>query len=239
MLLKRLRGRGYTLVEVILCIGLFMLLLLAVYRLFFSQVRSIRSSLEHITVNENVRMFLTRFGNDIRNASFLTEPTPSVREGVPLLLPSAEGVFCSVTQQVFDFSIKPPDPNFIREIKVDYRLQKAKNGTFEIIRDVQSNAGSLVGGPAKLSRKVCDGVKEIYVFSEIKRAARLNALALPGLKSFLSYEPYETDGTSPSLVHVRATFIRPERGRNPGAEEMAIELRTCFAMRGKPSYPNP
>lgn len=234
--------RAFTIVEVMIGLTLFLVILFASYRLFFSEVRSIRHALEHIGVNENARLFTARFGNDVRNANWLDFPAPSVREGVPMLLPAAEGKFCAMTQQVFDFTIKPPDPRFIKNVKIEYRLKKTSGNSFEIYRDVVSEVPTQPGGPTpvKFSRRVCEGIKEIFVYSSIRRPAKLTSF--PGLpfKNLLVYEPYDIDGTGPYLVHVRATFIRSnlELKQSINAAN-ALVLKTCFAIRGRLNWVNP
>ena len=47
--------KAVTLVEVMIVLGLFSILMIAAYNLFFSEIRSIKTALEHITVNENAR----------------------------------------------------------------------------------------------------------------------------------------------------------------------------------------
>lgn len=231
-------GRGFTLMEVMLALALLLILLFAIYRYFFAEIRSIRSALEHIEVNENARLFLARFGNDVRNSVWLEYPPATVREGVPKLLPALEGEFCVLNGQVFDFSLKPPDAGVLKKIRIAYRLKKNKFGSYEIHRDVESEAPPTPGGPApyKGTRMVCDGVKEIFVYSSIKRPVKMSSFA-GALKPSLIYEPYELDGHGPYLVHVRVSFVRPNRPVNE--QENALALRTCFAIRGRPSWVNP
>jgi hypothetical protein len=226
--------------EVMLVLALSLILLIAVYRFFFAEVKVIRHALEHIEVNENARLFLARFGNDARNANWLEYPPATVREGVPRLLPAAEGRVCQFLSQVYDFSIKPPDPRFLRQVQVTWRLKKAKNGSFELYRDIHSEVPATPGGPFpyKATTRVCEGVKEIFVFSSIRRNPRYSSF--PGLpfKNTLIFDPYDIDGTGPQLVHVRVTFMRrnmteQKEDRNP------LTLRTCFAMRGRLNGVNP
>lgn len=234
----RSRATGFTLLEIMLALSLFLIILFAIYRFFFAEIRAIRSALEHVEVNENARLFLARFGNDVRNSVWLESPAATVREGVPRLLPAAEGEICVLNGQVFDFSIKPPDPGFRKTVKITYRLKKNKFGSFEIYRDIESEAPALPGGPApyKGSRRVCDGVKEIFVYSSLKRPVKMSSF-LGALKPSLAFEPYEVDGHGPYLVHVRVSFVRPNR---PVTETgNALALRTCFAIRGRPSWVNP
>ncbi|MBF0498504.1 MAG: prepilin-type N-terminal cleavage/methylation domain-containing protein [Candidatus Riflebacteria bacterium] len=237
---KLSRLNGFTLLEVLFGLSLFMLLLYAAYRMFFAQVREIRVSLEHISVNENVRLFFTRFGSDVRNANYVELISPTVRMGVPKLLPAITGEpFCRFVTQVFDFSVKPPDTRFIRTIKIEYSLEKAKNGTLAIIRSINSEVPASPGGisPYIYKNTVCDGIKEITVFSSIRQPVKFSPTQL--LAPSLTYEPYEIDGHGPNLIHVRASFVRPPRGRPDLSEEPVVELRTCFALRGRLNQVNP
>lgn len=236
-----MRRRAFTLVEIMVTLVLTLLLLFAVYRLFFSEILSIRRTLEHIELNENARLFLTRFSNDVRNANWLDFPAPSVREGVPILLPSIEGKVCAFTSQVFDFSIKPPDPRFLRKIKIEYRLKKAEDGTFDLHRDVFSEVPATPGGPFpyKSTRRICQGVKEIFVFSSIHRAPKMSSFPGLPLKSLLVFQPYELDGTGPNLIHVRISFVRKSNMAKSKKDENPLVIRTCFAIRGRLNSVNP
>lgn len=224
--------------EIMIALALLLILLFAIYRYFFAEIRAIRSALEHVEVNENARLFRSRFGNDVRNAVWLEAPAASVREGVPKLLPAIEGEFCVLNGQGFDFNVKPPDLSFLKKVRIAYRLKKNKFGSFENHRDIVSEVPPTPGGPApyKGTRMVCDGVKEIFVYSSIKRPPKMSSF-MGALKPSLTYEPYEVDGHGPYLVHVRVSFVRPNR---PVSEqENALALRTCFAIRGRPSWVNP
>ncbi|MBP7635139.1 hypothetical protein KBA41_13320, partial [Candidatus Ozemobacteraceae bacterium] len=85
---------------------------------------------------------------------------------------------------------------------------------------------------------VCSGVKDMVVYTEIRRPVRFGAVPGLPLKSFIITEPYETDGTGPYLVHVRITFVR--QGSDSGSRaDAAHTIRTCFALRGRPNGVNP
>jgi prepilin-type N-terminal cleavage/methylation domain-containing protein len=230
---------GFTLLEVMIGLVLLVMILLAAYRLFFHEVRTIRSAFEHLGVNENARLFLTQFGNDVRNANWLDFPPATVREGVPMLLPALEGKVCAFTRQEFDFSVKPPDPQFLRVAQVEWHLKKSPDGTFDLFRQIESESPAFPGGPAPFKgvRKVCGGVKEILVFSSIRRPAKFSSFPGLPLKNFLVFDPYEIDGHGPALVHVRAIFVKT--GRKPGESEVPFQLRTSFALRGRLNGVNP
>ncbi|MBI3038119.1 prepilin-type N-terminal cleavage/methylation domain-containing protein [bacterium] len=235
------RKKAFTLVEVMVALSLLVLILLVLYRLFFAGSRSIKIALEHISVNENARLFLSFFGNDVRNAVWINSPSPSVREGVPQILPAVEGKFCEITGQVFDFSVKPPDTKFLKTFRNEWHLKKSPDGTFEVFREIFSDIPPFPGGvaPYHASRMVCQGVKEIKVFSSLRRTVKFSSfLGLP-FKNFLIFEPYEIDGTGPYLVHVHAVFVRT--GKRPFGfnDEKALNIRTSFAIRGRMSFVNP
>lgn len=236
----RRSGSGVTLVEIMIGFALFLLLLLAVYRLFFAEVRSIRTALEHIGVNENARLFLSHFANDVRNSNRVVFPSPVMREVVPKLICTGEGKVCTFEGQALDFAVKPPDENFLKLTTVDWRLVKAKDGTFDLVRDINSEVPTRPGGPApwRGTRTVCSGVKDMVVYTEIRRPVRFGSVPGLPLKSFIITEPYETDGTGPYLVHVKITFVR--QGAASGTRgDAAHTIRTCFAMRGRPNGVNP
>lgn len=237
---RRQPARGVTLVEIMIGFALFLLLMLAIYRLFFAEIRSIRTALEHIGVNENARLFLSQFANDIRNSNRVVFPSPVMREAVPKLICTGEGKVCTFEGQSLDFAVKPPDENFLKLTTVDWRLVKAKDGTFDLVRDINSEVPTRPGGPApwRGTRTVCGGVKDMIVYTEIRRPVRFGSVPGLPLKSFIITEPYETDGTGPYLVHVRITFVR-QGGGSGSRTDAAHTIRTCFSLRGRPNGVNP
>ncbi|MDN5280173.1 MAG: hypothetical protein PWR01_4138 [Clostridiales bacterium] len=222
--------RAITLFEVVIACALFALLMLAAYKLFFAEVRSIKVALEHIGVNESARRFFAHLGNDIRNSSWLDFPIQTNRQTVPVLMPVNEGKVMVLRQQFFDFSLKPPDKNFLGEEIIEYHLVKCEDETSDLYRIVTSN---LPGKKGKHKKKVCDGIKEMLVYTTNRKPVTLTGFAagMP-FKNLLNYEPYEMDGTGPYLVHVRATFVR-KGDKDNTHEKAAHSLKTCFCIRGK------
>lgn len=235
------RPAGFTLVEIMVGFCLFLILLVAMYRVFFSEVRSIRTALEHIGVNENARLFLSSFANDARNSNRVIFPSPVMREVVPQLICTGEGKVCTFEGQTLDFEVKPPDENFLKLTTVDWRLVKANDGTFDLVRDINSDVPTKPGGPApwRATRKVCGGVKDMVVYTEIRRPVKFGSIPGLPLKSFLVMEPYETDGTGPYLVHVKVTFVRQGVVTTGRRTDAAHVIRTSFALRGRPNTVNP
>lgn len=223
--------RAVTLVEIMIAAGLFVLLMLAIYRLFFAEVRTIKTALEHIGVNESARKFFAHLGNDIRNANWVEFPEQTHRQTVSALLPTNEGKVCVLRRQVFDFKVKPPDPDFIREEVIEYHLVRDKDGTSDLYRLVKSDLPDV--GNREYQKKICDGVREMLLFTTSRKPVNIRNFspAMP-FKSLLTYEPYELDGTGPYLVHVMAAFVRKGDTRDP-AERIAHRVRTCFSIRGK------
>lgn len=224
------KKNAVTLFEIVLAISLFLLLMLAAYRLFFAEVRSIKSALEHIGVNENARRFFANFGNDVRNSGWLDYPVQTNRQTVPALMAINEGKVCVLRQQFFNFDIKPPDKNFLREQIIEYHLEKRKDGTSDLYRIVKSN---LPDAKRQHKKKICEGIKEMLVYTTNRKPVSLTGFAsgLP-FKNLLNFEPYELDGTGPYLVHVRATFVR--KGQENHDQSMAShQVKTCFCIRGK------
>lgn len=224
------KRKAITLFEIMIALGLFVVLMLAAYRLFFAEVRSIKTVLEHIGVNENARRFFAHLGNDIRNSSWLDYPEQTNRQTVPVLMPINEGKVAVLRQQFFDFAVKPPDPGFLREQIIEYNLKKSKDGTSDLYRIVKSN---LPGSKKEHSKKICEGIREMLVYVTNRKPVSLTGFSagLP-FKNLLNYEPYELDGTGPYLVHVRATFVR----KTPDGEKQdlaAHQVKTCFSIRGK------
>jgi type II secretory pathway pseudopilin PulG len=221
--------RAITLVEIVLAAALFALLMLAAYKLFFAEVRSIKVALEHIGVNESARRFFANFGNDVRNASWVEYPEQTNRQTVPVLMPVNEGKVCVLRRQVLDFSVKPPDPAFLREEIIEYQLKKEKDNTSTLYRISRSN---IPGKKGTYKKKICEGIKEMLVYVTNRKPVTLTKFAagLP-FKNLLTYEPYELDGTGPYLVHVRATFVR--RNRDKDARGIAHSVKSSFCVRGR------
>lgn len=224
------KRRAVTLFEVVIAAALFTLLMLAAYRLFFAEVRQIKSALEHIGVNENARRFFAYLGNDIRNSSWVDFPEQTNRQTVPSLMGTNEGVVCVLRQQFFDFVIKPPDGNFLREQIIEYSLEKRSDGTSDLFRQVKSN---LPDAKKEYKKKICEGIREMLVYTTNRKPVTLTgfAAAMP-FKNLLTYEPYELDGTGPYLVHVRATFVRKNQSEEK-VDQAAHTVKTCFSVRGK------
>jgi prepilin-type N-terminal cleavage/methylation domain-containing protein len=224
---------GFTLLEVVIAISLFLLLMIAAYRLFFAEVRSIRTALEHIGVNESARKFFAYMGNDVRNANWLEYPKQTNRQTVSVLYPINEGKVCVLIRQKFDFQIKPPDPSFVKTERIEYFLKKAKDGTSDLYRKVDSEIGSsgVLSNKKKFEKKICGGIKDLLVYTTSKKPVTITnfSAGLP-FKSLLNFEPYDLDGTGPYLLHVRATFVRKGSNKNKGT---AHHVNTCFCIRGR------
>jgi len=235
------RCAAMTLVEVMVAMSLLMLLLIAAYRLFFSEIRAIRTALEHIGVNESARSFLANFGHDVRSANRVIFPWPIRREDTTALSPAAEGIVCTLEKQTFDFAVKPPDRKFILTTKIDWRLKKVADGTFELYRDVISERPPKPGLPTpfKSTRRIGGGVKEMTLFTTLRKPVKMSAFAGLPFKNLLEFEPYHIDGTGPYLVNVRIVFVR-EGTRRPDIKDLSAQtLRTSFALRGRPNWVNP
>ncbi len=225
------RRRAVTLVEVMIATGLFVLLMLAAYRLFFAEVKSIKTALEHIGVNESARRLFSHLGNDIRNSNWVDYPQQTNRQTVEALMAVNEGKVCVLRRQIFDFSVKPPDPAFIREEIIEYYLKKVEDGTSDLYRKVKTDLPGAAQG--EYERKVCDGVREILIYTTNRKPVVLSGAAtiLPG-KDLYTFEPYDLDGTGPYLLHARVSLVRKGDDRE-GSEATAMTVRSCFNVRGR------
>lgn len=211
--------------------GLFILLMLAAYRLFFAEVRSIKTALEHIGVNESARRLFAYLGNDIRNSNWVEYPQQTNRQTVGALMAINEGKICVLRRQIFDFSIKPPSPDFIREEIIEYYLKKADDGTSDLYRKIKTD---LPYAAQKVSeRKVCDGIQDMLVYTTNRKPISLAGAAsiLPG-KNLYNFEPYDLDGSGPYLVHARVSLIRKGDDRQ-SSDAVAFTVRSSFNIRGK------
>ena len=224
-------NKAITLVEVMIVTGLFCLLMTAAYRLFFAEVKTIKTALEHIGVNESARKFFAIVGSDIRNSNWIDYPKMVNREVVGKLKPVKEGKVLVVRKQVLDLEVKPPQSNFIREEIITYSLKKAEDGTSDLYRQVVSD---LPGQPAKnFEKRLADGIDELLVFVTNRKIVTLEkSLTSNNLEKQLNYEPYELDGTGPYLVHICCSFAR-KGSKEKKASGPLIKLNTCFAVRGK------
>lgn len=223
--------KAVTLVEVIFVIALFSILMIAAYRLFFAEVRTIKTALEHIGVNESARKFFAYLGNDIRNSNWVDYPKTVQRQVATKLKPISEGKVCVLRRQVLDLDIKPPQGDFICEEIVTYTLKKADDGTSDLYRHVVSNLPHEL--PRDYEKKICDGIVDMMVFTTTRKPITISkSIGGTTLSSQMNYEPYELDGTGPYLVHVYASFAR-KGAKTKDAESAPIKINTCFAIRGK------
>ena len=232
MLINSLKNRkAITLVEVMIVTGLFCILMTAAYNLFFSEVKTIKTALEHIGVNESARKFFAFVGNDIRNANWVDYPKMVNRQVVGSLKPISEGKVLVLRKQVFDLEVKPPDPSFLREEIVTYSLKKADDGTSDLYRHVLSD---LPGQPPKnFEKRIADGIGEMLVFVTNRKILTIEKTIMGGsLEKQMNYEPYDLDGTGPYLVHICCSFAR-KGSKEKKASGPLINLNTCFAIRGK------
>jgi len=232
---RNLRWRNwrsaFTLVEVMIAMGLFILLMLAAYRLFFAEVKSIKTALEHIGVNDSARRLFAHLGNDIRNANWIDYPEQTNRQTVAALMAVNEGKVCVLRRQIFDFAVKPPAPHFIHEETIEYYLKKAEDGTSDLYRKVKTDLPDTTQKESE--RKVCDGVREMLIYTTNRKPISISGTSsiLPA-KNLFTYEPYEVDGSGPYLVHARVSLVRKGDERDP-SEVLTFTVRTCFNVRGK------
>ena len=228
------RKKAVTLVEVTIVIGLFTILMTAAYRLFFAEVKTIKTALEHIGVNESARKFFSFLGNDIRNSNWVDYPKMINRQVVGKLTPIKEGKICVLRRQVLDLDVKPPDPSLLREEIITYTLKKADDGTSDLYRHVLSD---LPGQPSQnYEKKICDGIVEMLVFITNRKPITLEKTVMgSSVSKQMNYEPYELDGTGPYLVHLCCAFTRKGSSNNKSNDTKSapIHLNTCFAVRGK------
>lgn len=234
MVIKMFLGRrkAITLVEVMIVLGLFGILMTAAYRLFFGEVKTIKTALEHIGVNESARKFFAFLGNDIRNSNWVEYPKLLNREVATKLKPVSEGKVCVLRRQVLDLEVKPPASDFVREEVITYTLKKSDDGTSDLYRHVVSDL------PGELSKnyekKICDGIVDMLVFTTNRKPVTLGKSVVGGgaLSKKINFEPYELDGKGPYLVQVYASFVR-KGAKDKSAESAPVKINTCFAVRGR------
>lgn len=230
--MKLRNKKAVTFIEVMIVIGLFNILMLAAYKLFFSEIKTIKTSLEHIGVNESARKFFTFFGNDVRNANWVDFPKMIKRDEVGKLKPITEGKVCVLRRQVMNFEIKPPQADFLCEEVITYTLKKNANGSSDLYRHVKSD---LPGQPPRdFEKKLCEDIVEMIVFTTTKKPVILEkSLSVGTLKKHIKYEPYESNGTGPYLVHAYTAFTRKSGKPEIDAKSAPVKITTCFAVRGK------
>ena len=225
------KKKAITLVEVMIVTGLFCLLMTAAYRLFFAEVKTIKTALEHIGVNESARKFFAFLGSDIRNSNWVDYPKMVNRQVVGSLKPIKEGKVLVLRRQVLDLEVKPPESNFIREEVITYTLKKAEDGTSDLYRHIVSDLPGQ--SPKNYEKLISDGIGEMLVFVTNRKPMTIEKTLMSGnLDKQLNYEPYELDGTGPYLVHICCAFSRKGSKEKPASGPL-IKLNTCFSVRGK------
>ena len=233
MLFQKKYKKAITLTEVMIVTGLFCVLMTAAYRLFFSEVKTIKTALEHIGVNESARKFFAFMGSDVRNSNWIDFPKMVNRQVVGSLKPVKEGKVLVLRKQVMDFDVKPPQSDFIKEEIVTYTLKKAEDGTSDLYRHVVSE---LPGQPSKdYEKKIADGIVDLLVFVTNRKPMTIEKTILSGsLEKIMNYEPYELDGTGPYLVHICCSFSKKgSKEKEVKTKESLIKINTCFSVRGK------
>lgn len=83
MILKRRRRPGYTLLEIMLAVGIGLLLVAALYVALDLQMRYMATGRDAVTETQMSRGLLQKVGNDIRNSMGLLSTSTSWREAIP------------------------------------------------------------------------------------------------------------------------------------------------------------
>lgn len=227
-----MKQKAFTLIEIIIAVSLFIVLIMGAYGMFSSEVKSLKSALEHIGVNESARRLFAQMGNDIRNSNWVDFPLQIDRKAVNALSALSEGKVLALKRQVFDFSVKPPDSKLIREEKIEYYLKKSDKGYSSLVRKISGETG--VGSAAKnAERTICDGIYNMLVFTTGRRPIAIESgSSLLPLKASIHYEPYEADGTGPYLIHIKTSFVKTNSKKST-EKAPAFSVYTSFALRGR------
>ncbi len=101
------RKRGFSLAEAMVVFVLLAIILMAVYKIFFSQAKMVAQSMEYLKVNDHFRKIQAYLGNDIREATYIAYPNPvTLDEAANLTTPKAPCPVLRLVKQVVDPSAK-------------------------------------------------------------------------------------------------------------------------------------
>lgn len=252
---RRKAGKyGFTLIEIFVVFGLLIFLLMAVYKIFFSQAKMVSVSMETMKVNDHFRRIQVFIGNDIREATWIAFPTPVRLDETPnLVTPKPPCVVLRVVKQEVDPFSKfsdPPSANpvatdtfgqVVRVREIMYELRPLKKDTpgspppppgslMKLVRTELIKEKDSSRKPLEQELEITDTVRDFILFRTLRKPMQPQDIAKPDdvlLEPLASHNA----GTGNDVVHLRVTLER-KRDKTPG-DVYEISMTTSFYKRGK------
>jgi hypothetical protein len=262
--MKRTRN-GFTLVELAIVSGLGLLILLATYRIFFSQARMVANSMEFMMVNEQFRKIQMHLNNDIHEATWIHRPNPvRLEETANLVTPKPGTIVLWLIKQEVDPNLKPlewkeprlasdPYGQISRTREVIYELRKdpplagsepgagSPSGStlFKLVRTENIRLRETPNSVKTQETVISDGVREFVMFRTHRKPMGAQDIQKEGDR-ILTPLPADIAGTGNDLVHLRVVVQRKkERHEKPDARVYEIQMETSFYKRGKEVFYHP
>lgn len=238
-LFRRFAG-AFTYVEVLVVAGLLSIIMLATYKVFFSQAKLVTQSLEFMQVNDNFRKITTFLGKDIREANQILFPHPIVQEDISKLTTSLGMVLHLRTQEINPaLPFDGPLGQMVRIRDIYYELQDYPNPLaktiprYKLVRTeyIEEKPGERLKHVVELA----DNIRDFNLFRTIRKP--MTAQNLTKLEDrFLTPYPSHKNGTGNNLLHMKVTIERTREHEK--GEVYQIAMTTSFYKRGKEIFKN-
>jgi prepilin-type N-terminal cleavage/methylation domain-containing protein len=238
-----MKNKGFTLVELLIVLGLMVFIMLFAYKLFFAQTKAVTRSIETIQVNEGFRRVLAFMGDDIREATNILHPLPVFTNELPELETKQGNVLTVQTSELnprlrFD-SMLGGQVELRRT--VTYNLEKTSHTAadgkpvFKLVRfeTIEERSG------IKNTRRqpLADNIREFIVYRTVRRPYTLYSVDEPGDRLIRPLPLYRS-GMGNNLVTVKMVLER-ERGKSEDGNVYNIAMETSFYKRGNEIHINP
>lgn len=234
---------GFTMVEVLIAVGISTMILFFAYRVFFSQTRMVTQSIEFMQVNEGFRKVLAFMGDDIRESTTVLKPVPVFVEKVPELTTRP-----GVVLQLQSSELNPQIP-FDSPLGGQVSVRRLVTYELEKLPEESSHAGARYrlirtavveekpGQGSKQRQVLVDNVKDFIVYRTVRKPFKPANLSGKDDRLVLP-QPLSVSGTGNSLVHLKMVVERPRKAFELG-EVYSIDMTTSFYKRGKEIFKNP
>ncbi len=234
---------AFTMIEILVAMGLATMILFFAYRIFFSQTRLVTQSIEFMHVNEGFRKVLAFMGDDVRESTTILKPLPILTDRVPDLK-THPGVILHLQGSELDPRI-PFDSPLGGQVSVRrqviYQLEKASDSETSaapIYKLIRIATVEEMGGQKTTQRQVLvDNVREFIIYRTVRRPFKPSNISSKDDRLVLS-QPLSSSGTGNNLVHLKMVVERQRKDHEVG-QVYSIAMTTSFYKRGKEIFKNP
>lgn len=236
---ERLHRSALTILELLIVATLLSLILMAVYRIFFSQAKMVTQSIEFLHVNDSFRKIGTVLGADIREATNIEFPVPIHHEKIDTLT-TQTGVILKLTKNEIDpslpFTATMGQVAVRREIHYELEPNPHPAGQggprFRLMRTEFIEDSS---GKQKQRREIVDNIRDMVAFRTLnKPMAPRNITSISD--RILQPIPATQNGSGHNVVHVKVTVERPSSENQ--SQVYQISMLTSFYKRGREVFTN-